>query len=113
MSGERSNKHHRGQPRVRRGSSGHKRCGAVIATIQGGETPGKIKTLVQAIQPAVDGTKDQTGDKVDNAVRENIKLGVEKLKIAKPILSENIQKGNVHIKNACYDLDTGKVEIFE
>jgi len=60
---------------------GHKRCGAVIATIQGGETPGKIKTLVQAIQPAVDGTKDQTGDKVDNAVRENIKLGVEKLKI--------------------------------
>lgn len=52
---------------------GHKRCGAVAATVQGGDVPGKIGNLVQAIQPAVEAVKDLTGDTVDNAARENIR----------------------------------------
>jgi carbonic anhydrase len=36
---------------------GHKKCGAVAATVQGGDAPGKIGTLVSAIQPAVETVK--------------------------------------------------------
>ena len=88
---------------------GHKRCGAVSATVQGGEVPGKIGCLVQAIQPAVDAVKGQTGDPVDSAAIENIKRGVEKLKAAAPILSEKVNAGQLQIAGAFYDLDTGEV----
>ena len=88
---------------------GHKRCGAVSATVQGGTAPGKIGSLVQAIQPAVDTVKGQSGDPVDNAAKENIKRGVEQLKAAAPILSEKVNAGQLQIAGAFYDLDTGEV----
>jgi len=88
---------------------GHKRCGAVSATVHGGTAPGKIGSLVTAIQPAVEAVKDHTGDLVDNAVRENIKRCVEQLKATAPILSEKINAGELQIAGAYYDLDTGGV----
>ena len=88
---------------------GHKRCGAVSATVQGGKAPGKIGSLVQAIQPAVEAVKGQTGDPVDNAARENIKRSVEQLKAAAPILSEKVNADELQIAGAFYDLDTGEV----
>ena len=39
----------------------------------------------EPIFPAVETVKGQTGDLVDNAVRENIKRAVEQLKTADPI----------------------------
>jgi Carbonic anhydrase len=41
---------------------GHERCGAVKAALDGKAVPGHIGTLVAAIQPAVDATKNQGGD---------------------------------------------------
>lgn len=32
---------------------GHERCGAVTAAMQGGEAPGNIRSVVDAIKPAV------------------------------------------------------------
>src|SRR3954471_3298785 len=50
---------------------GHERCGAVKATLDlsnaGGEAPGHIQSLVNAIRPAVDQAKTQTGDTLDLA----------------------------------------------
>jgi len=92
---------------------GHKRCGAVSATVQGGEAPGKIGSLIQAIQPAVDAVKDQTGDIVDNAVRENIKRGVQQLKSAAPVLLEKANAGQLQIVGAFYSLDTGEVVLLD
>ena len=88
---------------------GHIRCGAVSATVQGGKAPGKIGCLIQAIQPAVDTVKSQTGNPVDNAAIENIKRGVDQLKAAAPILSEKVNAGQLQISGAFYDLDTGEV----
>ena len=56
---------------------GHKRCGAVQASVNGGNVHGHIGSLVRAILPAVINTKDLKGDSVDNAVRENIHLNVK------------------------------------
>src|SRR4028118_1253103 len=63
---------------------GHERCGAVKAAIEGGELPGQIGSLTKAIKPAVESSKNQPGDKVVNAVKENIKLQASRLKDSRP-----------------------------
>ncbi len=89
---------------------GHQRCGAVTAAVQGGTAPGKIESLVKAIRPAVEQAADRPGDKVDNAVRENIKRGVVQLKAAAPILAPKFREGILRIEGAFYHLDSGTVE---
>lgn len=90
---------------------GHERCGAVEATIQGGETPGHIGSLVKAIQPALDKAKKQPGDLLDNAVRANVTMVVQQLKSSAPILEALVKKGDLTVAGACYDLDDGVVAI--
>ncbi|OGV74720.1 MAG: carbonic anhydrase [Lentisphaerae bacterium RIFOXYB12_FULL_65_16] len=90
---------------------GHERCGAVEATIQGGETPGHIGSLIKAIQPAVDNAKNQPGDPLDNAVRANVAMVVQQVKSSPPILEELAKKGDLTVLGARYDLDDGRVTI--
>ena len=88
---------------------GHERCGAVDATLKGGEAPGHIAALVKKIQPAVEKSKDMPGDKLDNAVITNVRLVVEELKRSQPMLTEMAAQGKIKIVGARYDLDTGVV----
>ncbi len=90
---------------------GHERCGAVTATIKGGEVSGPIGSLVKAIRPAVDKVKNQPGDLVENAVRANVSMAVQQLKSSGPILAELVKQGALTIDGAVYDLDDGKVAI--
>jgi carbonic anhydrase len=90
---------------------GHERCGAVKAALDGKAVPGHISTLVAAIKPAVDTTKNQLGDAWDNAVRANVKMNVKKLKSLSPILAEAVKAGKLKVVGGRYDLDSGKVEI--
>lgn len=90
---------------------GHERCGAVEATVKGGEPHGHIGSLVKAIQPAVDKAKTQEGDLVDNAVNANVSMVVQQLKTSAPILEESVKKGSLVIAGARYDLDDGSVSI--
>lgn len=90
---------------------GHERCGAVEATLKGGEVPGHIGSLVKAIQPAVEKIKNQPGDPLDNAVRANITMVVQQLKSSAPILEELVKKGDLTVVGARYDLDDGVVAI--
>lgn len=90
---------------------GHERCGAVEATVKGGGTAGHIGSLVEAIKPAVEKVKEQPGDLVDNAIKSNVKMIVQKLKSSKPILENLVKKGTLKIVGVRYDLDDGTVEI--
>ncbi|MEG4802287.1 carbonic anhydrase [Microcoleus sp. ARI1-B5] len=90
---------------------GHERCGAVKAALDGKAVPGHISTLVAAIKPAVDATKNQLGDAWDNAVRANVKMNVKKLKDSSPILAEAVKAGKLKVVGGRYDLDSGQVEI--
>lgn len=90
---------------------GHERCGAVDATIKGGEAPGHIGSLVEAIKPAVEKAKGKPGDLLDNAVKTNVEMIVNKLESSKPILSESVEKNKLKIIGARYDLDSGEVVI--
>jgi carbonic anhydrase len=93
---------------------GHEKCGAVKATVEAvennAEAEAEINWLVDGIRPAVAAAKGQSGDLLDNAVKANVGLTVERLK-GSPILSEAISKGELKIVGGLYDLDTGIVEI--
>ena len=93
---------------------GHEKCGAVSATIEvvekKGVSHGQINTLVEIIMPAVEKAMGQPGDLLENSVRANIQLAVEKLKVS-PSLSKYLNIGKIKVVGAHYDLDTGVVDI--
>jgi Carbonic anhydrase len=89
---------------------GHERCGAVKAAIEGGSLPGQIGSLTAAIKPAVETSKSQPGDKVENAVKENVRLQIENLKKS-PVIADLIQQGKLKVVGGYYDLDTGAVSM--
>jgi carbonic anhydrase len=88
---------------------GHERCGAVDAAVSGGEVPGHIKSIVDAIKTAVEKAKSESGNLLDNAVKENVALVVGQLKSSEPILEHLVQNGDLEIIGGVYDLDDGSV----
>jgi carbonic anhydrase len=93
---------------------GHEKCGAVKATLEAVEhnttAPDRIQTLVRAITPAIEQSKGQPGDALDNAVLTNTALTVGRLS-ATPLLAEALAKGGLKIIGGRYDLDSGTVVI--
>lgn len=89
---------------------GHERCGAVAAardTIAArGRAEGHIGSLVDAIRPAVEAT---AGQDADATCKANIRNVVNALKTSKPLLEHLIEKGELEVVGAQYDLDTGEV----
>lgn len=94
---------------------GHDSCGAVDATIKSLKDnttlPGHLPSLVNALAPAVKAAKDQPGNHLANATRQNVIDVVAKLKSATPILSAAVADGKVKIVGGIYRLDSGKVEL--
>ncbi len=91
---------------------GHERCGAVDAAIKGTQVPGQIGSLLEAIKPSVESSKQQSGDKLENACKANILAQVEKLK-SSAVLSKLIDEEKLKIVGSYYDLDTGKINIVD
>jgi carbonic anhydrase len=94
---------------------GHERCGAVTAALdvldKGTTPPGHISHLVDAISPAVKRVRGRPGDVLDNAVRANIELVVEKLRTSRQVLANQVSSGKLRIVGARYDLDRGRVDV--
>ena len=90
---------------------GHEKCGAVSAAVAGGRAEGKISTIIEAIRPAVKSSRNQDGDRLDNAVRANARRAAMELAAASPILAAAIRGGELKIFAARYDLGSGKVEL--
>ncbi len=90
---------------------GHSKCGAVSAAAAGGEAPGHIRSIVGAIEPAVEKVKGQPGDKVDNALRANAQHVAGILRRVEPILGEAVKTGHVKVVAARYDLESGQIEL--
>jgi len=88
---------------------GHEYCGAVKATLAGGEAPGHIGSIVEKIKPSVAIGKAFPGDALDNCVRANIVNITSQLRENKPMLSEMVKSGELTVMGARYDLDDGKV----
>lgn len=93
---------------------GHERCGAIKAareTIAAkSKAPGHIQSLVKAIAPAVEATKDADAEAT---ARANALHVAHQLRESKPILKEMVEKGTVSVVAAHYDLDSGAVEFLK
>ncbi|MGE5658522.1 MAG: carbonic anhydrase [Actinomycetota bacterium] len=89
---------------------GHERCGAVDATIKGAQVPGQIASLIDAIKPAIPRSANKPGDRLENTIKANVLVQVEKLK-ASPVMAQLIQEGKLKIVGGYYDLDTGEVTL--
>lgn len=89
---------------------GHKRCGAVEATLKGASVPGQIGSLLDAIKPAIGRSEGKPGDRLENATKANVLVQAEKLK-ASPVISQLIQEGKLKIVGSYYDLETGEVTL--
>ena len=94
---------------------GHGACGAVDATIKsikdGTTLPGHLPSLVTALTPAVKAVSDQSGNLLDNAIRKNVVLNVEKLKAATPIIDKAVTDKKVRIVGGVYNLADGHVDV--
>ena len=95
---------------------GHQACGAVDAAIKSIKDnttlPGHLPSLVTALSPAVKAVLDKGGKTLDNAIRQNVVLNVERLKVASPIVDKFVTDKKVRVVGGIYHLDTGRVEIF-
>jgi carbonic anhydrase len=95
---------------------GHTACGAVDAAIKVLKTkavlPGHLPELIAAIQPAVIAVeKTQTGNLLDNAVTENVRRQVARLKSSEPILQKLHAGKKIDIVGGVYDLATGRIAL--
>jgi carbonic anhydrase len=92
---------------------GHTRCGAVTAAVQGFTEHNHVNALIKALQPAVAQAAREPGDKLTNAIRDNVLLVVRQLQASHPVLAELQAKGKLRIVGAIYDLDTGRVDFLK
>jgi carbonic anhydrase len=92
---------------------GHSRCGAVegaIKALQAGTTyPGAIEDILKAIQPSVEKAKGAPGDLLQNAILENVRLGISKLNHLDPVIAPMVKEGKVKVVGGNYDLVSGEV----
>jgi len=90
---------------------GHRRCGAVAEAIKNEPLPGRIGLIIEGIKPALAKIKFTTSDLTEDAVIANIQYQTEKLQESSTILAGLLREGKLKIIGACYDIDTGKVNI--
>jgi carbonic anhydrase len=96
---------------------GHGACGAVkagIAHIDANDAlPGAIRDLVDLMRPAAQAVRGQPGDKLENAIKANVKQGVEVLKGLDPVVAPLVKTGELKVVGAVYELRTGTVRMVD
>ena len=90
---------------------GHGSCGGVTGAIsEGEEEHGNIGHLLATIRADVSQYVGQT-DSLETAIHHHAHVQVERI-IAYPHVAEKIEKGELLVKQAYYDVNTGKVTIY-
>jgi len=94
---------------------GHTQCGAVTAAVDSkGNPEGNIGAIIKKILPAVRKAKAKGGSKeeiISTAIKENV-LNVEKnIRSKSPVLRDLIEKGQLKVVSAIYDISAGSVEV--
>lgn len=89
---------------------GHENCGAVDAVLQGKAQD--FPAIAKLIEPAVQASKNQPGNALDNAIKTNVHKMVYQLKNFGPFKT-SIQSNELEVLGAYYHLESGKVEFFK
>jgi carbonic anhydrase len=98
---------------------GHSKCGAIKGACDHVKL-GKLSGLLSKIEPAIEAEKSTTenrnssnADFVENVARINIHQNVDAIIEKSQIIREMIEKGEIEIVGAMYDVAIGKVDFFE
>ncbi|QQR81898.1 MAG: hypothetical protein IPJ69_07385 [Deltaproteobacteria bacterium] len=98
---------------------GHENCGAVKATLEANEEkkhnklPGHLESLAKSIGPAIKGDQCEKGDKLQCAVRANVRHVVDALNKNQPIISKMVDDEDIVVVGGVYDIENGKVKILK
>lgn len=92
---------------------GHEKCGAVSAAVNGGIAAGHIQAVVAAIQPSVEASGKEPGDRIQNCVIANARRVARQVRESAPVLKESVEKHGVKVVAAEYALDSGKVILLD
>lgn len=97
---------------------GHTNCGAIKGACDDLKL-GNLTELLAKIKPAVDSV-EESGDRnskntdfVAKVTEKNIRLALENVKRNSSILKEMLDKGEIMLVGAMYDLETGQVTFYE
>lgn len=96
---------------------GHTSCGAVKGACDHAKL-GNLTAMLDKIMPALDEVQTEEGtdrssknlDFVNKVSHANVRLNIEKLKADSPVLNEMIEKGEINVVGAMYDVFSGQVE---
>lgn len=98
---------------------GHTKCGAVKGACDHVEM-GNLTTLLSKLQPAVSletltptNRNSSNAVFVENVAKINVEEAVQEIQRKSPILKEMIDKGEIGICGAMYNVETGIVEFYE
>jgi len=98
---------------------GHTKCGAVKGACDHVEL-GNLTTLLAKLQPAISCETQTTLNRdssnaifVENVAKINVEEAVGEIQAKSPILKEMIDKGEIGICGAMYNVETGLVEFYE
>lgn len=90
---------------------GHTNCGAIEATLKMKTLPGYLSHITAYIHPAVQIARQQTGDLLENSVQINAQMAAVQLLSYSTIIEKSVQKNQLKVVAAYYDLLTGTVKI--
>jgi carbonic anhydrase len=95
---------------------GHSSCGAVDAAIKvlksKAQLPGHLPELIGQIKPAVlVAEKTQSGNLLDNAIKENARRQVARIVNSPPIMKKYAADRKISVVSAYYDIGSGKVSL--
>lgn len=91
---------------------GHEKCGAISAAVEG-IAAGHIQAVVAAIQPSVEASGKEPGDRIQNCVIANARRVARQVRESEPVLKESVEKHGVKVVAAHYALDSGKVNLLD
>ena len=98
---------------------GHTKCGAVKGACDHVEM-GNLTALLSKLRPAIDdetttstNRNSKNSEFVENVAAINVRRTVEAIRDRSYLLHEMIEKGEIGICGAMYNVETGKVEFYE
>ena len=89
---------------------GHKKCGAVDATIKGAQVPGQIASLLDAIKPGIAKLDPKKADQLEAGVKANVVYQVQKIQES-PVISKLVADGQLKVVGGYFDFDSGKISL--
>ncbi len=98
---------------------GHENCGAIHAAIDGAQL-GHITKMLENIKPAIERSTVAKGPRssqnrllVHEVSENNVRIAMEKITQKSPLLRKMVGNGEIDIKGAVYDMDTGVVNFIK